>query len=73
MTKPEREYTQADAMAYANKVHDALMAGARIPPANRPPMCLHSYLCFLNYRSNCHRLQVTPFCYERYMSLIYTD
>ena len=68
----EREYTQQDAMRYANKVHDALMSGAR-PMPDKQPMSLHSYMAYLNYRANCYRMNVTAFCYERYMSLIYSD
>ena len=67
-----REYTQQDAMTYANKVHDALMSGMR-PAPKQLPMCLHSFLSYANYRNNCYRLNVTPFAYERYMSLIYSD
>ena len=67
-----REYTQHDAMKYADKVHDALMSGMR-PALTQLPRSLHSFLCYVNYKNNCYRLRVTPFAYERYMSLIYSD
>lgn len=69
----ERQYTQRDAMAYANKVHDALMCGARTPPQSELPKSVHSFLCYVNYRNNCQRLGVSSFEYERYMRLIYTE
>lgn len=68
----ERQYTQHDAMKYADKVHDALMSGMR-PAPSQLPRSLHSFLCYVNYKNNCYRLGVTPFAYERYMSLIYSD